>query len=69
VQIYGPTSVTPTFHWLTHMPEQVRRYGPVHGFWAFLFERLNKLLKSFNTNNHQGGEMEVTFAREFKRYV
>jgi hypothetical protein len=51
------------------MPEQVRRYGPVHGFWTFLFERLNKLLKSFNTNGHQSSEMEVTFAREFKRYV
>ncbi|EJT97827.1 hypothetical protein DACRYDRAFT_24787 [Dacryopinax primogenitus] len=27
------------------MGEQVRRFGPVHGFWTFMFERLNKLLK------------------------
>ncbi|KZO95468.1 hypothetical protein CALVIDRAFT_564871 [Calocera viscosa TUFC12733] len=67
--IYGSHNVTPTFHWLTHMGDQIRSYGPVHGFWTFIFERLNKLLKQFNTNGHGGGEMEVTFAREFKRYV
>ncbi|KZO90608.1 hypothetical protein CALVIDRAFT_568941 [Calocera viscosa TUFC12733] len=67
VEIYGAANVTPTFHWITHMPEQIRRYGPVHGFWTFLFERLNKVLKGFQTNGHKGGVTEITFAREFKR--
>ncbi|KZT50088.1 hypothetical protein CALCODRAFT_488967 [Calocera cornea HHB12733] len=46
---------------------KIRRYGPVHGFWTFLFERLNKVLKAINTSGHKGGVVEVTFAREFKR--
>ncbi|KZT50540.1 hypothetical protein CALCODRAFT_444472 [Calocera cornea HHB12733] len=66
-QIYGAQNVTPTFHWVTHMGDQVRRYGPVHGFWTFLFERLNKVLKTCQTNGHKGGAVELTFAREFKR--
>ena len=45
----------------------MRAYGPVHGFWTFLFERLNKILKSFNTNGHGDGELESTFFAEFHR--
>ncbi|KZT60267.1 hypothetical protein CALCODRAFT_480790 [Calocera cornea HHB12733] len=67
VQIYGSKCVTPTFHWLTHMDAQIRRYGPVHGFWTYLYERLNKVMKTYRTNNHGGGELEVTFSREWKR--
>ncbi|KAH9928238.1 hypothetical protein B0H21DRAFT_712161 [Amylocystis lapponica] len=44
-------------------------YGPVYGFWTFLTERLNKVLKSYSTNNHDGGELEVTFFRAFSRDV
>ncbi|KZT51759.1 hypothetical protein CALCODRAFT_442628, partial [Calocera cornea HHB12733] len=69
VKIYGSSNVTPTFHWVTHMPAQIRRYGPVHSFWTFLFERLNKVLKAINTSGHKGGAVEVTFAREFKREI
>lgn len=52
-----------------HTAENVYDYGPLHGFWTFLFERLNKVLKSFKTNNHNGGELETTFFREFHRTV
>ncbi|KZT54921.1 hypothetical protein CALCODRAFT_510434 [Calocera cornea HHB12733] len=69
VEIYGAENVTPTFHWILHMAAQIRRFGPVHGFWTYLFERLNKLLKGFATNGHKGGAMEVTFARELKREI
>ncbi|MCP6657865.1 hypothetical protein NL521_28435, partial [Klebsiella pneumoniae] len=51
----------------THIFDQIRDYGPVYGFWTYLFERLNKLLKSYSSNNHAGGELEVTFFREFWR--
>ncbi|KAJ7470860.1 hypothetical protein FB451DRAFT_1472522 [Mycena latifolia] len=47
--------------------EIIRDFGPLYGFWTFLFERLNKLLKSYDTNNHGDGELEVTFFREFHR--
>ena len=57
----------PNNHYSTHTAEFVRAYGPVHGFWTFLFERLNKILKSFNTNGHADGQLETTFFTEFHR--
>ncbi|KAJ7669695.1 hypothetical protein B0H17DRAFT_949139, partial [Mycena rosella] len=62
-----PTLVKPNFHYVTHIFQIIRDFGPVYGFWTFLFERLNKLLKSYDTNNHGDGELEVTFFREFHR--
>ncbi|EJT97130.1 hypothetical protein DACRYDRAFT_91769 [Dacryopinax primogenitus] len=38
------------------MGSQIRRYGPALGFWTFLFECLNKVLKTIETNSHKGGE-------------
>lgn len=57
----------PNYHYATHIPEQILDYGPVYGFWAFPSERLNKTVKSFNTNNHRGGELELCFMRELFR--
>lgn len=51
------------------MFDQIRDFGPVYGFWSFTVERLNKVLKSYQTNNHNGGELEVTFMREYFRDV
>ncbi|KAJ7844237.1 hypothetical protein B0H14DRAFT_2777033 [Mycena olivaceomarginata] len=62
-----PNLVKPNFHFITHIFQIIRDFGPVYGFWTFLFERLNKLLKSYDTNNHGNGELEVTFFREFQR--
>lgn len=33
----------------------------------FLFKCLNKILKGYKMNNHEGGEIEMTFFREFHR--
>ncbi|KAI0038536.1 hypothetical protein FA95DRAFT_1505463 [Auriscalpium vulgare] len=62
-----PDDIKPNHHWVTHIFDQLRDYGPVYGFWTFIFERLNKVLKSYSTNNHSGGEIEVTFMRAFVR--
>ena len=61
--------MTPSFHWVTHIFDQIRDYGPVYGFWPFAAERLNKTLKDYNTNCHSGGRLETTFLRSFKRDV
>ncbi|KZT18076.1 hypothetical protein NEOLEDRAFT_1081034 [Neolentinus lepideus HHB14362 ss-1] len=66
-RLYGAESMKPNHHYATHVPEYVRDFGPPHEFWTFLFERLNKILKSFNTNNHGNGELECTFFQEFQR--
>ena len=62
-----PDLVKPNFHYITHIIDQIRDFGPVYGFWTYLFERLNKMLKSYAVNNHGEGELEVTFMREYMR--
>ena len=61
----GTDVMKPNHHYATHTAECVRDFGPLHGFWTFLFECLNKVLKSYKTNNHSGGELETTFFHEF----
>ncbi|KAJ7858070.1 hypothetical protein B0H14DRAFT_2750017 [Mycena olivaceomarginata] len=48
-----PNLVKPNFHFITHIFQIIRDFGP--------------LLKSYDTNNHGNGELEVTFFREFQR--
>ncbi len=38
-------------------------------FGRFYLSALTKLLKSYKTNNHSGGELETTFFREFHRTI
>jgi len=66
-QIYDTAAMKPSHHWAVHLPDQLRDYGPVYNFWTFLTERLNKLLKSSNTNNWTGGQLEISMMREFQR--
>lgn len=69
LQIYGTDVVRPNHHYATHTAEFIRDYGPMREFWTFVFERLNKILKAYKTSNHDGGEVECTFFREFQRMV
>ncbi|KAI0276549.1 hypothetical protein BC826DRAFT_928315, partial [Russula brevipes] len=59
--------IKPNHHYATHIAECVRNFGPLQDFWTFLFERLNKVLKSFKTNNHGRGDLEMTFFTEFHK--
>jgi hypothetical protein len=47
----------------------VQNYGLLHEFWTFLFEQLNKVLKSYKTSNHAGGELKTSFFRGFHHTV
>lgn len=67
IHLYGSGSIKPNHHFATHIGACVRNFGPLHDFWTFLFERLNKLLKSYKTNNHSNGALETTFFMEFHR--
>ncbi|KAG1810292.1 uncharacterized protein HD556DRAFT_1223274, partial [Suillus plorans] len=67
VSLYGSATIKPNHHYATHVADCVRNFGPLHDFWTFLFERLNKVLKSFKTNNHADGELETTFFHEFQK--
>ena len=61
--------VKPNHHWVLHIFDQIRDLGPVYGFWTFTGERLNKVIKSFRTNNHDGGSIETSFLRAFARDI
>lgn len=59
----------PNSHWAVHYPDQIADFGPVYCFWNFLGERLNKVLKNFNSNGWVGGRLEVSMMRAFQRDV
>ncbi|KAJ7318502.1 hypothetical protein DFH08DRAFT_819781 [Mycena albidolilacea] len=46
VELYGPEVICFIHHYATHTARCVRNYGPLHQFWTFLFERLNKAAPS-----------------------
>lgn len=66
-KLYGRDEMKPNHHWAIHVPDQVLDYGPLYSIWAFLTERLNKVLKNLNSNNWSGGLLEVSMMREFHR--
>lgn len=68
-QIYGASELKPNHHYALHTAPQVQDYGPIYNYWAFLTERLNGLLKTFNLNNWGGGRLEVSMMRAFMRDV
>ncbi|KAI6029294.1 hypothetical protein BKA83DRAFT_4047631, partial [Pisolithus microcarpus] len=67
ILLYGTGIIKPNHHYATHVADCTCNFGPLHDFWTFLFERLNKVLKSFKANNHSNGELETTFFKEFHR--
>ncbi|KAJ9116275.1 hypothetical protein QFC24_006792 [Naganishia onofrii] len=42
----------PNVHWLSHLPDDIERYGPVYSWWLFNYERTNFVLKAANSNGH-----------------
>jgi hypothetical protein len=49
--IYGSNKITPSQHFITHIVDCIRDYGPCHVFWLFAFERVNGMLTKASTNN------------------
>ncbi|TFK82783.1 hypothetical protein K466DRAFT_499651 [Polyporus arcularius HHB13444] len=54
----------PNHHLSLHLYSCLLLFGPVHGWWAFPFERYNGLIASINTN-YKSADMPVTFMRYF----
>lgn len=60
--IYGKDNCTINMHLHGHLHECVKDYGPVYSFWCFAFERMNGILGSYHTNNHN---ISIQLARRF----
>ncbi|KAJ3503075.1 hypothetical protein NLJ89_g8597 [Agrocybe chaxingu] len=41
----------PSHHMSLHIAECLRRFGPVHGWWSYPYERYNGILQRLNHNN------------------
>ncbi|KIM59498.1 hypothetical protein SCLCIDRAFT_16493 [Scleroderma citrinum Foug A] len=67
ILLYGSHCMKPNHHYATHIAQYICNFGPLNGFWTFLFKCLNKILKSYKTNNHSNRELETTFFNEFHR--
>lgn len=52
IQLHSGLHNTWNLHWLSHIPQDIRNYGPVYSFWCFTGERFNKTLKNINHNGH-----------------
>lgn len=65
MQVYDVAAMKPNLHFATHTVAQICDYGPVPGFWVFLGERLNNILKETNLNNQHGGQLEITMMQAF----
>jgi hypothetical protein len=44
----------PNHHMAFHIAEFLRRYGPVHGWWTFPFERMIGMIQRIPTNHKPG---------------
>ena len=50
--LYGTEHCNMNMHLHLHLAECNVDYGPVYAFWCFAFERMNGVLGSYHTNNH-----------------
>ena len=66
-QEYEDYSVPPNFHFMLHLRDCMRRWGPISCFWAFSFERNNLFVKRVKTNHKQG--LEKTYIRKMQAII
>ena len=59
VSLLGDSVRTVTLHCLSHLPEQVRRFGPLQNVSAMLFENLNRQLKQSITGTRGCAEQMI----------
>jgi hypothetical protein len=60
-----PDELVPNHHFCIHIQQHIHDFGPVYGFWAFLTEQLNFVLKQFHLNNWDQGQLEITMMHCF----
>ncbi|KAJ3906875.1 hypothetical protein F5879DRAFT_986962 [Lentinula edodes] len=62
--LYPHTRVTPYQHMMLHFGDLLRRFGPVHSWRCFAFERFNYILQTTKTNS-RFDELEHTMFSRF----
>ena len=54
-------SLVPNHHNALHLGAFFERFGPMHGWWMFPFERLIGVLQDVNTNYKQGMHLRLGY--------
>ncbi|KZS95025.1 hypothetical protein SISNIDRAFT_409168, partial [Sistotremastrum niveocremeum HHB9708] len=52
--LFPDQTLVPNHHASMHLPELFRRFGPVHAWRTFAFERYNGMMQSINHNSRIG---------------
>lgn len=52
--LYPDASIKPNHHLALHLGDFMRKFGPVHAYRTFAFERLNYLMQQMPTNKKHG---------------
>jgi len=52
--LYPDASIKPNHHLSLHLGDFMRKFGPVHAYRTFAFERLNYLMQQMPTNKKHG---------------
>lgn len=60
--LYGKTCLPPNMHFAGHITDCIKDHGPVYAFWLYAFERMNGILGSFQTSNH---DVTIQLMRKF----
>ena len=66
-RLYSHDLVTPNFHFMLHLRDSMRKWGPVSCFWGFNFERNNMFVKRIRTNHRQG--LEKTYMKKMQSII
>lgn len=61
VQLFGSDVLVTNHHVSLHLVDCLRLFGPVHGWWAFPFERFNGILQNLNTNSRLGEKIPPVY--------
>lgn len=69
VDIFGESVKTITLHALRHLPEQVRKFGPLHAVSAMPFENLNRQIKQSVTGTRGTAAIMVYRYLNFQSFL
>ncbi|TDL24062.1 hypothetical protein BD410DRAFT_696923, partial [Rickenella mellea] len=64
LQLFPGLKLRPNHHNALHIGEFLLRFGPMHGWWMYPFERFIGILQNIRTNNKMG-ELEKTMFETF----
>lgn len=59
LRILFENDLVPNHHLSLHLSTCLLLFGPVHGWWAYPFERFNGIIQRLNTNNRIGMSLHL----------